>query len=112
MSSWTRTLSKQAVTEACLAAGVPAGPMLTSSQQLQDPHLAARGFLVELDQPPIGVMTFEGPAFVATGMADADIRPAPGLGEHTREVAAELGLDEPAIDDLIARGILEIDNPC
>ena len=109
VSEWTRTLSKHAVTEACLAAGVPAGPMLTSSQQLQDPHLAARGYLVELDQPPIGVMTFEGPAFTATGMSDADIRPAPGLGEHTREIAAELGLDEAAIDDLIARGILEID---
>ena len=109
VSAWTRTLSKHAVTEACLAAGVPAGPMLTSSQQLQDPHLAARGYLVELDQPPIGVMTFEGPAFAATGMADADIRPAPGLGEHTREVVAELGLDEAAIDDLIARGILETD---
>ena len=83
--------------------------MLTSSQQLEDPHLAARGYLVELDQPPIGVMTFEGPAFAATGMAEADIRPAPGLGEHTREVAAELGLDGAATDDLIARGILETD---
>ena len=107
VSAWTRTLSKHAVTEACLAAGVPAGPMLTSSEQLQDPHLAARGYLVELDQPPIGVMTFEGPAFAATGMPEADIRPAPGLGEHTHEIVAELGLDEAAIDDLIARGILE-----
>jgi crotonobetainyl-CoA:carnitine CoA-transferase CaiB-like acyl-CoA transferase len=110
MSAWTRTLSKHAVTEACLAAGVPAGPMLTSSQQLQDPHLAARGYLVELDQPPIGVMTFEGPAFTATGMAGADIRPAPGLGHHTREIIAELGHDEAAIDDLITRRILETDN--
>ena len=109
VSAWTRTLSKHAVTGACLAAGVPAGPMLTSSQQLQDPHLAARGYLVELDQPPIGAMTFEGPAFAATGMADADIRPAPGLGEHTHEIVAELGLDEAAIEDLIARGILETD---
>ena len=109
VTAWTGTLSKRAVADACLSAGVPAGPMLTSSQQLEDPHLAARGYLVELDQPPIGVMTFEGPAFAATGMADADIRPAPGLGEHTREVAAELGLDEAAIDDLIARGILETD---
>ena len=111
VSAWTGTLSKQAVAEACLAAGVPAGPMLTSSQQLQDPHLAARGYLVELDQPPIGVMTFEGPAFAATGMADADIRPAPGLGQHTREIVAELGLDEASVDDLIARGILETDPP-
>ena len=111
VSAWTRTLSKHAVTDACLAAGVPAGPMLTSSQQLQDPHLAARGYLVEIDQPPIGAMTIEGPAFVATGMSDADIRPAPGLGEHTREIVAELGLDTAAIEGLITRGILEIALP-
>ena len=107
VSSWTRTLSKHEVTDACLAAGVPAGPMLTSSQQLQDPHLAARGYLVELDQPPIGAMTFEGPAFAATGMVGADIRPAPGLGQHTQEIVAELGLDGDAVDGLIARGVLE-----
>ena len=111
VSVWTATVSKHSVTEACLTAGVPAGPMLTSGEQLQDPHLAARGYLVELDQPPIGVMTFEGPAFAATGMADADIRPAPGLGEHTHQIVAEFGLDEAAIDDLIARGILETDAP-
>ena len=107
VSAWMQGLSKHAVTEACLTAGVPAGPMLTSGEQLQDPHLAARGYLVELDQPPIGVMMFEGPAFAATGMADADIRPAPGLGEHTHQIVAELGLDEAAIEDLIARGVLE-----
>ena len=111
VSAWTRGLSKQAVTEACLTAGVPAGPMLTSKEQLNDPHLAARGYLVELDQPPIGAMTFEGQAFAATGMPDADIRPAPGLGQHTREIVAELGLDGAVIDDLIARGILETDPP-
>ena len=109
--AWTQGLSKHVVTEACLAAGVPAGPMLTSGEQLQDPHLAARGYLVELDQPPIGIMTFEGQAFSATGMVDADIRPAPGLGQHTREIVAELGLDETAVDNLIARGILETDAP-
>ena len=111
VTAWTRTISKHAVTEACLAAGVPAGPMLTSGEQLHDPHLAARGYLVELDQPPIGVMTFEGPAFTATGMAAADIRPAPGLGQHTREIAAEMGLDDAAVDDLITRGILETGSP-
>ena len=111
VSAWTQGLSKQAVTEACLAAGVPAGPMLTSKEQLNDPHLEARGYLVELDQPPIGAMTFEGQAFAATGMPDADIRPAPGLGQHTREIVAEFGLDQAAIDDLIARGTLETDPP-
>lgn len=111
VSAWTADLDKEAVTEACLAAGVPAGPMLTSAEQLTDPHLAARGYLVELDQPPIGPMTFEGAAFWATGMTGPDIRPAPGLGQHTREIAADLGLPPAEIDTLITEGILETDPP-
>ena len=109
VSAWTAGLDKSAVTEACLAAGVPAGPMLTSAEQLLDPHLAARGYLVELDQPPIGPMTLEGAAFRATGMAGPDIRPAPGLGQHTREIAADLGLHPTEIEDLIAQSVLEPD---
>lgn len=111
VSAWTAGLDKAAVTEACLAAGVPAGPMLTSAEQLSDPHLAARGYLVELDQPPIGPMTLEGAAFWATGMAGPDIRPAPGLGQHTREIAADLGLPPAEIEALIAQSVLEPDPP-
>ena len=111
VSAWTAGLGKEAVTEACLAAGVPAGPMLTSAEQLSDPHLAARGYLVELDQPPIGPMTFEGAAFWATGMVGPDIRPAPGLGQHTREIAVDLGLDPAEIETLIVQGVLETDPP-
>ncbi len=111
VSAWTAGLDKSAVTEACLAAGVPAGPMLTSAEQLSDPHLAARGYLVELDQPPIGPMTLEGAAFWATGMAGPDIRPAPGLGQHTREIAADLGLPPAEIEHLIAQSVLEPDPP-
>ena len=111
VSTWTTGQTKYEVTEACLAAGVAAGPMLTSHEQLSDPHLAARGYLVELDQDPIGTMTFEGAAFRATGMTEPDIRPAPGLGRHTREIATELGIGTDTIDDLIARGVLETDPP-
>ena len=37
VSAWTRTLSKHSVTEACLTAGVPAGPMLTSGSSSRIP---------------------------------------------------------------------------
>jgi len=97
--------------QACLAAGVPAGPVRNAEGMTDDPHLAARGFLHARCQPPIGNMTFEGPAFHASGMLEPETRPAPGLGEHTREVAAELGLDDARIAELIERGALEIDEP-
>jgi len=112
VGEWTVRLTKEDVTDMCLAGGVAAGPMLNSRGQTLDPHFQARGFLVELDQPPIGGMTFEGAAFRAGQMVGPDIRPAPGLGEHTREIAAErLGLSATEIDQLIEDGVLETDPP-
>lgn len=107
--AWTSERTVADVVDACLAARVPAGPMHNSSGQYHDPHFRERGFIVELDQPPIGTMTFEGPGFHATGMPVADIGPAPGLGAHTREVCREIGYTDAEIDALLAAGVLELD---
>jgi crotonobetainyl-CoA:carnitine CoA-transferase CaiB-like acyl-CoA transferase len=86
--------------------------MLTGSTMSVDPHLEARGYLVPLHQPPIGGMIFEGGAFHATSIIGPDIFPAPGLGEHTREVASNwLGLADDEIEQLVASGVLETDPP-
>ena len=112
VSAWTATLSNEDATLACLAAKVPAGPMHTASSQAADPHLEARGYLQHRYQPPIGRMIFEGGAFHASAMIAPDIFPAPGMGEHTREVAAGwLGLDSDEIEKLVADGVLETDPP-
>ena len=112
IAEWTATMTSAAVTDACLAGGVPAGPMLTAATQSVDPHLDARGYLVRLDQPPIGGMIFEGAAFHATGMVGPDIFPAPGLGEQTRDIASTiLGLADDEIETLVGEGVLETDPP-
>ncbi|RMH83113.1 MAG: CoA transferase [Actinomyces sp.] len=109
LAAWTAGLDRYEVTDRLLAAGVPAGPMLTAVDQLHDPHFAAKGFAVWLDQPPIGRLAMEGAGFDATGMVGPRIAPAPLLGEHTRDIARHtLGLDDDEIDTLIAEGILEI----
>ncbi len=107
--TWTQEQTVSDVVDACLARRVPAGPMHNSSGQFHDPHFRARGFIVELHQPPIGGMAFEGPGFHATGMPTADIRPAPGLGAHTRDVCRELGYSETEIEALLAAGVIELD---
>ena len=110
VAEWTRTMPNAEVADKCLAAGVPAGIMHTASSQSVDPHLLARGYLHRMYQPPIGDMIFEGAGFHASAMEGPDIFPAPGLGEHTREVASEwLGLDSDEIESLIADGVLEVD---
>jgi crotonobetainyl-CoA:carnitine CoA-transferase CaiB-like acyl-CoA transferase len=109
VAEWTSTLTPREVMERAQARGVPAGAMLSSFDQFSDPHFIARGFLVPVEQQDSGPLTFEGPAFRASGMSAPNISQAPLLGEHTREIARTLlDLRDDEIDRLIAEGVLEI----
>ncbi len=108
VTRWARGLSPGEVMTACQAANVPAGAMLSSLEQFDDPQLIARGFFVPVDQQLSGPLVFDGPAFTATGMLGALIEQAPILGQHTREVCTEvLRLSGDEIDALIASGAIE-----
>lgn len=110
LGRWTSERDRMAVVDELQAAQVPCGAMLNGDDLLDDPHLAARGWNVRVDQPGIGVIDLEGPAWVAPDMAGPITYPAPGLGQHTREIARDvLGLDDAQVAALIADGALEID---
>ena len=86
------------------AAGVPAGPVLTVNQMHEDPHALARDMIVEVEHSRLGPVKTIGlpvkfsktPGRVATG--------APVYGEHTREVLAEYGYEQAAVEELIVAG--------
>ena len=91
------------------AQGVPAGALLSSLDQMSDPHFIARDFLVPVQQQQVGQLTFEGPAFRGSAMTPPRIAQAPLLGEHTREIArALLGLGDDEIDRCVADGVFEL----
>jgi crotonobetainyl-CoA:carnitine CoA-transferase CaiB-like acyl-CoA transferase len=109
VAAWTADQDRWDVARLLQAAGVPAGPMLTGVDQLDDPHLAARNYPRPIVQPELGPITLEGPCFTATGMTEPVIGPSPQLGEHTRAIAHELlGLDDAEIDRLVESGALEV----
>jgi crotonobetainyl-CoA:carnitine CoA-transferase CaiB-like acyl-CoA transferase len=86
------------------AAGVPATPVRTLEELLDDPHLAATGFWRTAQHPTDGAMRVPAPA-ARFSRTPADVRRlAPRLGEHTREVLREAGYDDAAIDALVAAG--------
>jgi benzylsuccinate CoA-transferase BbsF subunit len=88
------------------AQGVPAAPVNSSRDVLEDSALVDRGYWQRVDHPVIGPMAVAGPPFRIDGERPA-LRPAPLLGEHTRDVAREvLGLDDATIDGLIEAGVL------
>jgi benzylsuccinate CoA-transferase BbsF subunit len=77
------------------------------SDQPPDPHLRARGYILEIEQPGLGTILFEGPAFHATRLPEPITFAAPMLGQHTREICASLlGYRMAQIDDLLSAGVL------
>ncbi|HZT65082.1 MAG TPA: CoA transferase [Acidimicrobiales bacterium] len=108
ITEWTASRTDRQVMETLQAHGVPAALMMYASDELEDPHHLHRGYIREIDQPGTGRMVLEGPAFRASGMADPIIRPAPALGEHTRQICAELlGMEDDEVAKLFAAGALE-----
>lgn len=89
------------------AAGIPASPVLSSGDLLEDEQLRARGFWRTLEHPVMGEITAPAAPFTADGERTGPVRAAPLLGEHTREVARSLlGLGDEEIDELVAEKVL------
>lgn len=88
------------------AAGVPCGRINTAAEALADPHLIERGFIVELEHPALGPIKSLG---TPIHLDDAPLvyrRHPPRLGEHSDEVAAELGYSPAEIARMRAEGVL------
>jgi crotonobetainyl-CoA:carnitine CoA-transferase CaiB-like acyl-CoA transferase len=84
------------------AADILCGPINTVADALADPALVACLPIVDVGVPNVaramgGPIRYDGEFFAAR-------RPAPGKGEHTREVLSEIGYSEPEIEALLASG--------
>jgi crotonobetainyl-CoA:carnitine CoA-transferase CaiB-like acyl-CoA transferase len=87
------------------AADIPCGPVNALGVLPADEQLAAVDFFPVSEHPSEGRIRSVRPP-VRFGAADCRLRrPAPRLGEHSREILRELGIAEAAIEDLFARRI-------
>ena len=82
-------------------AGVPAGPVHSIGEALSHPQTRARGMVVDVVHPQAGPTHVLGcPVHFSATPTRID-RPAPQLGEHTREVLREFGYADAQIDALV-----------
>ena len=74
--------------EAFLAAGIPAGPINFPDHTLTDEHILARGMIVELEHPLIGVVRSIALPAQLSRTGPSYRRYPPRLGEHNEEIRA------------------------
>lgn len=91
--------------------GVPAGPIASIGEMLEHPQTLARSMVVETEHPLAGRVRSLGSAVKMSASAAPGPRPAPLLGQHTREVLREAGLPEDEVDDLVTSGVLLSPDP-
>jgi len=89
------------------AAGVPVGPVHSLGEALTHPQSLARGMVVDLVHPEAGATKAIGCPIHFSATPTRIDRPAPLLGEHTRELLREFGYDDTQIDAFIAEGVVE-----
>ena len=85
-------------------AGLPGGPVLNVMEMHADPHVLVREMVVTLNHPKAGETKAIGLPVKFSETPGGIRRPAPLLGQHTREVLAEAGLSGEDIDSLVAKG--------
>jgi len=108
MARWCAKLSTSEALEALDAAGLPAGPVYTPQQALDDPQVAAMGFLHSIiDFPGLNrAVPVSGlPVHLSATPAQPPRHP-PLLGEHTDELLTELGYTNAEILALKAQRVV------
>lgn len=89
------------------AAGVPAGPVHTIGEALSHPQTLARGMVVDLVHPQAGATRAMGCPIHFSKTPTRIDRPAPMLGQHSREVLREYRYSDAEIDGFVAAGVVE-----
>ena len=86
--------------------GVPNGPINTIDQVVNDPQVLAREMIVQIDHPVAGPTKIPGIP-IKMNLSPGEVkRPAPLLGEHTRQILSDLlGLDDAQIAGLLEKGL-------
>ena len=107
VADWTAAHTAAEVEQACIEHDVPVATAYTAADIAADPHMAARGDLVAVDDPVIGPVRQQAPFPRYVDEEQAVPAGAPRLGEHTREVlAALLDLGDDELDKLAADGVI------
>ncbi len=87
------------------AAEVTIGPIYGTAQILEDPHVIARELVADYPDADMGQIPMHHVVPRLMETPGAIRTPAPRLGEHNKEILAEIGVDAAAYAQLLAEGV-------
>lgn len=102
---WLYEHTKRDIWAAAREARVLCGPLFTIEELVADEHFRSRGFWQVVDHPEMGSYEIPGRPFIMNATPWELRRPAPLLGQHTREVLREAGYADTSIDVLLGEAI-------
>ncbi len=107
ITAWTSQRTPDEAMAQLQAVGVAAGTVANMRRVVEDPHLRARGFWPEVDQPSVGRHAIAGVSWKFDRTPGAVRWAAPNLGQHTDYVLRTiLGKTDAEIEALRATGVL------
>jgi crotonobetainyl-CoA:carnitine CoA-transferase CaiB-like acyl-CoA transferase len=107
VAEWTRQRTPRDVMERCQAQGVPAGMVATGEDLAHDPHLAARGFLLDMEHPRMGRLPMPGCPIRFARQPVEVWRYGPRLGEDNEYVLREIvGLSADELAGYVERKVV------
>ncbi len=108
IEEWTMCCEKDAVVELLNGHRVPSCPIYDVKEASEDEHIAAaRGMVVELEQPGLGAVKVQGNPVKMSETRPVPRGPAPALGEDTFEVLRDLlGVGPEEYERLRKQGVV------
>ncbi len=105
-SAWLATRTKREVFAQAREAKVLCGPLFTVRELFEDEHFRERSFWETVEHAELGTFEMPGRPFVMSASPWELRRPAPLLGEHTREVLGEAGWNNARVEELVVENVV------
>lgn len=107
LAQWCAGRTRDEIVDTLWDAGVPVAKVMQPHRQAELDQLAARGFFEVVDHPVCGPARLSSvPMRLSGGPCRFHTQPAPLLGQHNRELLAELGLTDAEIAQLESDGVI------
>jgi crotonobetainyl-CoA:carnitine CoA-transferase CaiB-like acyl-CoA transferase len=104
LAALTRTWTTERLMEAMLAVDIWCGEVKTHLGAASDPQVTHLGAIGHYDHPVAGHVKVVAPAVGMSETPPAIDRPAPLVGQHSREILAEFNFSDEEIDCFVASG--------